>query len=273
MTAPNGFLSSDDELFVDKATADPLPFTFQSDLSDDDDDADADPDPDPDADHHLPDPLLLDHIATATLATLDGPLEGLAAPAEDTHHRGVRTNGVAAAPEDKKDKPRIGVSPVQIEVCLPWLPPAQRAAYQRVHDDDYWPEEGERLGKRRRRRAVSRFPRLACSLVFPRLFCFGHEAVEVGSGTTELEDWRAGIPDGNKGVSRAPVSKPLGVLRCRWKGKLRETGLEPKFPAERALPLVPISKPELPPHHSLSISLPHALPWFPALLFWRNLRA
>ncbi|KAK4153914.1 PHD/FYVE-zinc-finger like domain-containing protein [Chaetomidium leptoderma] len=135
METTHGFLSSDDELFVNGATEDPAPFTFQSDLSDDD----------------MPDPLNLDETARETLAALNGTLDS---PQKDepeprpTTKDGI-ANNVAVPPADK---PRKGVTSVGIEVRLPWLPPAQRAGYQKIKVEYYRPTEDEHLGTRRRRR-------------------------------------------------------------------------------------------------------------------------
>ncbi|AEO62345.1 uncharacterized protein THITE_2106426 [Thermothielavioides terrestris NRRL 8126] len=135
MAADNG--SDDDELFV--ANAEPPPFTFQSDLSDDD----------------APDPLALDEIASASLAALNGILgpapkavkQEEEQPFQDLHDDGT-ANGVVAAPPDQ---PRRDATSV-IEVCLPWLSPAQRAEYLKVEVDDDWPVEDEYLGQRRKRK-------------------------------------------------------------------------------------------------------------------------
>lgn len=152
MAGRNGFVNSDDELFVD-ALADPAPFTFQSDLSDDD----------------VPGPLPLDEIATATLATLNGTLglgsppppppppdDGGSQPAREEKKGIVGTvspaNGVADVPEDKLGR---GTTRVSIEVHLPWLSPAQRASYTKVEVEDYRPLEGGYRESSRRRRTVS----------------------------------------------------------------------------------------------------------------------
>ena len=189
MADPNGLASSDDELFVDGAFADPEPFTFQSDLSDDDD---------------VPDPLPLDEIATATLAALNGTLAGLVSPPEDEPMREPEDE-----PEDEpenepmcepthEDEPRPatkdkhtshvrtngGFTPIKIEVRLPWLSPAQRAEHRRVEVQDYRPGDDGHPRTRRRRHAVSRFPSVASSLV--SRICLGHGAYEVG---LDVGDW------------------------------------------------------------------------------------
>jgi hypothetical protein len=144
MATPNGFLDSDDELFVDGGGEDHAPFTFQSDISDDDG----------------PEPLALNEIASVTLAALNGALELGLPPKDDdgnendprpaTKHK--RTKRAIGAPADK---PRKGVPSVAIEVQLPWLSPAQRAAYQTVSVEAYRPGEDEYLRTRRKRRGVS----------------------------------------------------------------------------------------------------------------------
>ena len=176
----NGHTSSDDELFVDGAFADPGPYTFQSDLSDDDDD-------------DTPDLLPLDKIATASLAALNGSLAGLVSPPEvepgdepmdeedeprpatrRKHTSRARTNGSAETPAHK---PGNGFTPVKIEVRLPWLSPAQRAQHRRVEVEDFRPEDGNHRRLRRKRHAVSRFPCVA-SLGF--WVCLGYGACDVG---------------------------------------------------------------------------------------------
>lgn len=143
MPTANGSLSSDDELLVEEADAEPASFTFQSDLSDDD----------------APDPLGLDLIASASLAAMNGTLEVAAKDEDEEQEKSVGnfqdapTNGVAAT---STDTPRKGAGSA-IEVQLPWLSQAQRAGYLKVKVPDDWPAEDEQLRLRRRRRGVSRF--------------------------------------------------------------------------------------------------------------------
>ncbi len=236
MTTTNGFRSSEDELFVDAEPAEPLlPFTFQSDLSDDYDDND------------VPHPLPLDEIATRTLATLDGTVEELDTPPEDKHDSSVQTEEGPATAQDKKDRPRIGVTPVTIEVRLPCMPPARQAEYRRVKVDDYRPEEDEHIRPKRRRRAVSRFPRVACSLKFRSFLSWKWDG-RVGFGC-----WRAGgrqagrqaVLMGQIGDNRPPVFRDHPAPRSvDGKRAFRGTGRETKSPAERALPRVPSSTPK-----------------------------
>lgn len=133
-------------------TKKPPAFEFQSDLSDDDDDA--------------PDPLALDEIPNASL-TLTRALESLGKEGEGDGGREeeaegreskspklevqAHTNGevdsVTAASASAQAK---GVRFVDVEVALPWLPPAQRAEYQYVKV-----KEGEYHRGRRKRHAVS----------------------------------------------------------------------------------------------------------------------
>ncbi|KAK4104248.1 hypothetical protein N658DRAFT_444213 [Parathielavia hyrcaniae] len=149
MVTSNGPQSSGDELFVDGAENDPAPFIFQFDLSDDD----------------APDPLALDKIAQESLAALSGAASETP-PIEKKESwlaamRAGQTNGITEPPADK---PENRVIPVTIEVRLPWLPPARRAAYRRVRVEDYRPEEELPRARRRRRRVSGDFCVLSCWL-------------------------------------------------------------------------------------------------------------
>ncbi|KAH6845042.1 PHD/FYVE-zinc-finger like domain-containing protein [Chaetomium sp. MPI-CAGE-AT-0009] len=140
METTNGFLSDDDELFVNGATEEPPPFTFQSYLSDDDD---------------APDPLTLDEIAKVSLAALDG----LRSPSTDEKDPPPAieegpTNGSIETPADES---RNGVRHVNIEVRLPWIPPVQRAEYLKLKVDDYRAEDHDYLRTRRRRHRDDEF--------------------------------------------------------------------------------------------------------------------
>jgi hypothetical protein len=151
MTTSNGLFSSDSELFVNGDDADPAPFTFQSDLSDDD----------------APDPLALDEIASASLAAMAGKLESLwgqneAESKSPQGTKGGQVDGLADSPMDESEN----VMSI-IEVQLPWLPPAARAGYQKVEVDEYWPDEYHRT--RRKRKGVSYSPFIASRLLFSRL--------------------------------------------------------------------------------------------------------
>jgi chromodomain-helicase-DNA-binding protein 4 len=191
MATANGVLSDDDELFVNGSAAEPPPFTFQSYLSSDDE----------------ADPLTLDEIAKVSLAALqNGTLasppdeENVPPPAaEDGQAGGIQTNGIAEtsaeesanesteesikesrketiresgkeSTKESTERSRTRIKLIGIEVRLPWLPPAQRARYQKVRVEDYRPDDGHRT--RRRRRRVS-YPRvLLCRL------CFGDSILE-----------------------------------------------------------------------------------------------
>lgn len=138
MGTTNGFLSDDDELFVNGDTDDPAPFTFQSYLSEDDD---------------APDPLTLDEIAKVSLAALNS----LASPPIDESEPTPTTeegqeNGVIEPP---LEEPRNGARYVDIEVRLPWIPPGRRAGYRKIKVDDYRAEVYDDLRTRKRRRRVS----------------------------------------------------------------------------------------------------------------------
>lgn len=146
--------STEDKLPTNEATTEPPLFTFQSDLSDDD----------------APDPLTLDEIAKVSLAALDSAL-GTPLKYEKELWKSVtrdeQPNGATELPI--VEKPRKGVRPVDIEVCLPWLAPAQRAEYRKVSVEDYWPEELEYLRPGKRPRGVSHVFRAiltTCCVVF-----------------------------------------------------------------------------------------------------------
>lgn len=148
MATPNGFLDSEDELFVDGGTEDLQPFIFQSDLSDDE----------------APGSLALNEIASVTIAAMNGPL-GLGSSSKDDEdnkdlgsaikHDGANGTPTKGAREALADKPRTGIPSVAIEVQLPWLSSAQRAGYQKVSVEDYHPREDEHLRARRKRHGVS----------------------------------------------------------------------------------------------------------------------
>jgi hypothetical protein len=156
MATANGVLSDDDELFVNGSAAEPPPFTFQSYLSSDDE----------------ADPLTLDEIAKVSLAALQNRTlasppdeENVPPPAtEDGQAEDTQTNGIAEtsaeestkesrnkSTEESTEESRTRITPVGIEVHLPWLPPAQRARYRKVRVDDYRPDDGHRTRSRRRR--------------------------------------------------------------------------------------------------------------------------
>ncbi|KAJ4306150.1 hypothetical protein N0V88_000946 [Collariella sp. IMI 366227] len=157
MATTNDFLSSEDELFIKQDVLDSVPFTFQSDLSDDDDD-----------DDDGPDPLALDEIPTQSLAALqvlgllpNGKTDTQPTSADEYMNEANYTNGDAETPADKprdkprvnkpKDRPRSGTTSVGIEVRLPWLTSTRRAEYQHIEVKDYQPPE-EDHGLRRKRR-------------------------------------------------------------------------------------------------------------------------
>lgn len=175
MATANGTLSDDDELFVNGSAAEPRPFTFQSYLGSDDE----------------ADPLTLDELTKVSLAALqNGTQNGtLGSPpndddvvmpaiedeqaedrqSEDMQAEDRQTNGIAEIPAKEPPKestkePTKSTRPVGIEVHLPWIPPAQRAQYQKVRVEDYRPEDGHRT--RRRRRRVSHIIAWCLSVVF-----------------------------------------------------------------------------------------------------------
>ena len=252
----NGHTSSDDELFVDGAFADPGPYTFQSDLSDDDDD-------------DTPDLLPLDKIATASLAALNGSLAGLVSPPEvepgdepmdeedeprpatrRKHTSRARTNGSAETPAHK---PGNGFTPVKIEVRLPWLSPAQRAQHRRVEVEDFRPEDGNHRRLRRKRHAVSRFPCVA-SLGF--WVCLGYGACDVG---LEVGVWGFSAMEARSVHLSSDDSAPQ---------KFMESQVSRNFPSRTSPSSCPSPNRNPTSHFSLP---PHflclALPQFSALLF------
>ncbi|KAL2255859.1 hypothetical protein VTK26DRAFT_2606 [Humicola hyalothermophila] len=128
MAKTNGLPDANDELVLKALiakTTEPQTFEFQSDLSDDDG----------------PDPLALDEIANASLAlstALEGQERGGSEPqpVKQVVERQINGNDSSPTTESEMTQPK-GVRFVDIEVTLPWLPPAKRAGYQYVKVEEY----------------------------------------------------------------------------------------------------------------------------------------
>jgi hypothetical protein len=138
MSTLNGFLTSDGGAPLGETATEPVAYEFQSDLSDDE-----------------PDPLTLDAIASASLA-LTGTLQQHPQPsamdwvaAEASSHSQSATNGQANdVAREQEDGHAARIRPVDIEVRLPWLSPARRAAYEYIKVPLLTHDEYQRLRRR-----------------------------------------------------------------------------------------------------------------------------
>ncbi|KAK3685472.1 hypothetical protein B0T22DRAFT_465755 [Podospora appendiculata] len=177
MAKNNSFLSSDDEL-LEAPTIEPTAYEFQSDVSDDDDDDDANEEGN--GDQHLPpqadsetDPIVLENSPEPVRSSVSAaPGAAPEKPAIEDFEDEIATETVTrdsfvSWTSRFSNGARNRVKVVDIEVPIPWLPPAQRSkfVYMKVDDEDYYMTRRRNyevsrifLARQQARCALPRFP-------------------------------------------------------------------------------------------------------------------